>query len=65
MNVSWSVVSKIMRDLDPVSVDARQRTELRRYLYYDKSPNRVWHLDNIMGLRSTDLLMDTVDAHYE
>ena len=64
MNVSWSVVSKIMRDLDPVGVDARWKTALRRYLYYGKSPNRVWHLDNIMGLRSTNLLMDTVDAHY-
>ena len=41
MNVSPSVVSQIMGDLDTVGVDARRRTALRRHLYYGKSPNRV------------------------
>ena len=45
MNVSRSVVSQIMRDLDLVGVDARRSIVLRRRLYYSKSPNRVSHLD--------------------
>ena len=34
-----------MINLDPVGIDARQRRALRRRLYYDKSPNKVCHLD--------------------
>ena len=45
MNVSRPVVAQIMRDLDPVGVDARQRRALRRRLCYGKCPNRVCHLD--------------------
>ena len=45
MNVSRAVFAQIVRDLDPVGVDARRRRALRRRLYYGKSPNRVWHLD--------------------
>ena len=32
-----------MKELDPVSVDARRRRTLRRRFYYSKGPN--WHLD--------------------
>ena len=45
LNVSRAIVAQIMKELDPVCVDARQRRTLRRRLYYSKSPNWVLHLD--------------------
>ena len=44
MDVSQEFIAQIMKDLDPV--DTRRGRALRRCLYYDKSPNRVWHLHN-------------------
>ena len=46
MNVSQGVVAQIMKDIDLVGVDTRRGRALRRRLYYDKSPNRAWHLDS-------------------
>ena len=46
MKVSQGFVAQIMKDLDPVDVDTRRGRALRLCLYYDKSPNRVWHLDS-------------------
>ena len=46
MNVSQAVVGQITREPDPASVDARRGKALRHRLYYDKSHNRVWHLDD-------------------
>ena len=44
MNVSQGFVAQIMKDPEPAGVDTRRGRALRRYLYYGKSPNRVWHL---------------------
>ena len=45
MNVSRVVAAQIMRDLDPLVVDARRRRALKIHLYYGKSPNKIWYLD--------------------
>ena len=69
MNISQGFVAQIMKELDPVGVDTRRGRALRRCLYYDKSPNRVWHLDSYdkfkpLGLRVRDVLMEKVGAYY-
>ena len=46
MNVSWGVAAQIMKDLDHVGVGTRRGRALRRPLYYGKSPNGVWNLDD-------------------
>ena len=45
------IVAQIMKELDPVGVDARQRKALRCRLYYSKGPNWVWHLDGYDKLK--------------
>ena len=51
LNVSRGLVAQIMKELDPVGVDARRRRTLRRSLYYNKGPNWVWHLDGYAKLK--------------
>ena len=51
LSVSQAVVAEILRDLDPVGVDARRRRTLRRRLYYSRGPNWVWHLDGYDKLK--------------
>ena len=46
MNVSQGVAAQIMKDLDHVRVGTTRRRALRRRLYYGKSSNRVWNLDD-------------------
>ena len=58
-----------MRDLDPVGVDARRRRTLRRRLYYGKILTEYGILIVMinlspLGLRSLDVLMDTVDVYF-
>ena len=58
-----------MRDLGPVGVDARRRRTLRRRLYYGKIPTGYGILIIMinlspLGLRSLDVLMDTVDVYF-
>ena len=51
LNVLRGIVAQIMKELDPVGVDARQRKTLRCRLYYSKGPNWVWHLDGYDKLK--------------
>ena len=51
LNVSRAFVAHIMKELDPVGVDARRRRTLRRRLYYSKGPNWVWQLDGYDKLK--------------
>ena len=46
MNISWGVAPQIMKDLDPVGAGTGRGRAWRCHLYYGKSPNRVWHLDD-------------------
>ena len=52
LNVSLAIVAQIMKKLDPVGVDARQRRTLRRCLYYSKGLNWVWRLVGYDKLKS-------------
>ena len=68
VNVSLSVVSQIMKDLDHVGFDARRRTALRRHLHYGKVSTGYGILMVMislspLGFRSMEILMDTVDAY--
>ena len=51
LNVLRGIVAQIMKELDPVGVDARQRKTLRCRLYYSKGPKWVWHLDGYDKLK--------------
>ena len=51
LNVSRGIVAQIMKELEPVGVDARRRRTLRRRLYYSKGPNWVWYLDGYDKLK--------------
>ena len=52
LNVSRAIVAQIIKKLDPVGVDARQRRTLRRCLYYSKRLGWVWRLVGYDKLKS-------------
>ena len=51
LNVSQAIGAQIMKELDPVGADARQRRTLMGCLYYSKGPNWVWHLNSYDKLK--------------
>ena len=63
LNVSRGLVAQIMKELDPVGVDARRRRTLRCSLYFNKGPNWVWHLDGYDKLKPFGF-EGRVDAYY-
>ena len=69
LNVSRAVVAQIRKDLDSAGVDERQKRTLKPRLCCSKGPEWVGILMAMislsnLGLRFTDLLMDTVDTYY-
>lgn len=45
IHVPRSMVSKIMKEIDPAAVEERARRRLKRRNYISRGPNFCWHID--------------------
>jgi len=50
-------VRLLLRQIDPLGVQSRQRHRLRRRTYVSRGPNDTWHIDGYDKLRPYGILI--------